>query len=210
MKTRQGNRIAVRHTDEAPGMRGRGRWVSFPRRFRKPGVYLLAGLTVASAGFFAGAPQASAAYNCPAGRICHFVRINQSKKMRWNAYMVMYNADTGQKYHEWQEKHGYSGSSPKSGAYVLWWWNVDPASTNVRIEITIDYIQNYTSEDPVTWYQRGRGWVQGTQTDVTKENEHFSVTNNNPDARLDPSKNHCFTLDPDNGLGYDPNDPQCT
>jgi hypothetical protein len=38
----------------------------------------------------------------------------------------------------------------------------------------------------------------------------FWVTNNNPDARLDLSKNHCFTLDPDSGLGYDPNDPQCT
>src|SRR2546421_123182 len=189
--------MILQRSDEGARVRGRASWVA--RRLRKPAWCLLTVLTAAGATFFTGAPQASATYKCPPSRICHFVRINQTKKMRWNAYMVMYDADTKQKYYEWQEKHGYAGSSPKSGAYALWWWNVDPASPNVRIEITIDYLRNDTEEVPVTWYQKGRGWVQGTQTQVTTHAHHFS-TNDNPEARLDPSKNHCFTLDPDSGL----------
>jgi hypothetical protein len=189
--------MARYHSSGSLCVRGQGA-SSFPRWLRKPAVYLLAILIVASAALFSGAPRAAAAYDCPKGRVCHFVHIGQTKKMRWNAYMVMYNADTGEKVHEWQEKHGYTGSHVRGGAYVLWWWNLDPATTNIRIEITIDYMQNFTYRYPVTWYYKG--WHEGIKATVSISRKTFSFANGQPDARLDPGKNHCFMLDPDSGL----------
>lgn len=196
--------------EEAPRRKRRGAGASLPRLLRRPVTYLLAGLTLVAGIFFTGLPSASAR-DCPPGKDCHFVRINQTEKMRWNAYMVMFNPKTGKRYHEWKEKHGLDGSSPKSGAHASWWWNIDRADPNVRIELTIDYKRDEYTQYPVKSCIRGTNVCGGEryETKKTTFTEKFSV-DKDTEANLDPMINHCFELSPTGGVSSDKTGAECT